>query len=408
MKDQRWAWFQRILNKLEELPFVDAIPMQARSQVIIGSLIAGFLLLFVGALFGAHNRGLMGAGIGALCGTILGLFLGFLMGKILSRGLSSPEGSGRLEIQLDQANSRYLLGDTVSGQVRLQSFVPLHSKGGKISLTCQGTFSHAPTQDTSQGAKLERENSQIYLLEAEVITPGDLRRGSVQGFAFHLSLPQLGIPTHHGYLCIIKWTLHAFLRLENEQPLEVFQELLIESQPVAMPPETEYRQTSVSRTTELNLILPRTVYAEGETISGKVLLRPYEQIKASEMRVVLLRIENTLRGDNRTVYIAEWDANKGVFRAQRTPGGDGTTYVWLEGEADLCGEVTFRPTDPASYPFSVEIMREWRPTIQADQGSTTWKLGATLVCEGEPEQHVFHELFIHTCVPKVSQLTTPA
>ena len=408
MKDQRWAWVQRTLNKLEQLPFIDAIPSQARLQVIIGSLLAALVLLFVGAFFGARNHGLVGAAIGALCGVIIGLLLGWLMGRILSRGLSSPEGSGKLEIQLDQANSRYLLGDTVSGQVRLQSFIPLHSKGGKISLTCQGTFSHAPNQDSSQGAKLERETTQIYLQEAEVIPPGDLRRGSVQGFAFSLSLPQLCIPTHHGYLCIIKWTLHAFLRLENEQPLEAFQELLIESQPVAMPPETEYRQTSVSRSTELNLILPRTVYAEGETISGQVLLRRYEQIKASEMRVVLLRIENTLQGDNRTVYIAEWDASKGVFHAQRMPGGDGTTYVWLDGEADLCGEVTFRPTEPASYPFSVAIPREWRPSIQADQGSITWKLGATLVCEGEPEQHVFHELYIHTCVPKVSQLTTPA
>jgi len=69
-------------------------------------------------------------------------------------------------------------------------------------------------------------------------------------------------------------------------------------------------------------------------------------------------------------------------------------------------ETIFRPTETASYPFAVEIMREWRPTIQAEQGSTIWKLGATLECEGEPEQHVFQELYIHTCVPKVSQLTT--
>lgn len=191
MKDRRWAWVQRILNKLEQFPFINTIPSQARLQVILGSSIAALILFFMGVFFGARNRGLVGAVIGAVCGAIIGLFLGWLMGKILSRGLTSPDGSGRLEIQLDQTNFRYLLGDKVSGQVRVQSFIPLHSKGGKISLTCQGTFSHAPAQDSNKGTKLERETPLICSQEAEVIPPGDLRRGSVQGFAFNLSLPQL-------------------------------------------------------------------------------------------------------------------------------------------------------------------------------------------------------------------------
>ena len=95
--------------------------------------------------------------------------------------------------------------------MRLLSFIPLRSKGGKISLKCQGTFSNAPVQETGQDAKLERDVTRIYSLEAEVIPPGDLRRGSIQGFAFNLSLPQFGLPTHHGYICIINWALHAVL-----------------------------------------------------------------------------------------------------------------------------------------------------------------------------------------------------
>ncbi|MHB1357135.1 MAG: vacuolar protein sorting-associated family 26 protein [Anaerolineae bacterium] len=406
MKDHLWAWFQRALNKLEQLPFIGTIPSRSRRQVVIGSLISALFLFIVCAFIGARNRGLLGALVGALSGAILGLFLGLLVGKLYTRKLSTPRDSGKLEIQLDQSSSRYLLGDTVSGQVRLLSYMPLHSKGGNISLTCQGTFSHAPVQDAGQGAKLERDITQIYTLEAEVIPPGDLRRGSIQGFAFNLYLPQLGLPTHHGYICIISWTLHAFLSLENDQPLEVSQELLVESQPVAIPQETEVLQPSFSTSSEMSLDIPRAVYAEGETVRGQVHIKPYEQLKAKEIRVVLLRVENTLWGDNRTIYIPEWDATKGVFRAHRSPGGDGTTYVWLEGEDYLAGETILRPSEPASYPFAVEIRREWHPSIQAEQGSVTWRLVATLVCEDEPEQHVSQDLYIHTCVPKVSQLTT--
>ena len=164
--------------------------------------------------------------------------------------------------------------------------------------------------------------------------------------------------------------------------------MLVESLPVAIPQETEFNQTSFSTSSEMNLALPRTVYAEGETVRGQLHIKPYEQLKAKEIRVVLLRVENTLWGDNRTIYIPEWDATKGVFRAHRSPGGEGTTYVWLEGEDFLAGETTLRPTEPASYPFAVEIRREWHPSIQADQGSVTWRLVATLTCEGETEQHV--------------------
>ena len=47
MKDERWAWFQRILSKLEQLPFIRTIPSRVRRQVIVG-------LIDFGAFF-AHS-----------------------------------------------------------------------------------------------------------------------------------------------------------------------------------------------------------------------------------------------------------------------------------------------------------------------------------------------------------------
>ena len=236
--------------------------------------------------------------------------------------------------------------------------------------------------------------------------PGELRRGSVQGFAFEVPLPASGIPSHHGYLCIVKWSLHASLLLENEDPLETNFDLLVESQPVALTPEAEYSEVATSPLAQLSLTLPRAVYAEGEVVQGQVSVRPLVNFFAEELRMVLLRIENTPEGDNRRVYVVEWDAAKGVFRGQRVPGGEGTTYYWLEGEVNLMNSINYRGLEPQAYPFAITIPREWRPTMQLVQGSVTWKLGVTLVPEDEPELNVFHELFIHTCVPRVSQLTS--
>ncbi|MCE5258737.1 MAG: hypothetical protein LLG44_06690 [Chloroflexi bacterium] len=403
----------KLLDRFEALPIFTTIPTKARRQVCIGTLAAAFILAVIGIIFGWQRHQLTGALVGAVTGLILGIILGWFIGTLLERFIGSPEGIGKLEILLDQANSRYMLGDNVSGQVLLQSNVLLRSKGGKISLTCQGYFSHAPTEETSEGAKLERQSEQLYIQEADVVPPGDLRRGSVQGFAFQLPLPQQGLPTHHGYLCVVKWSLHAHLLLENETPLEAAYELLVESQPEAVSPEAEIQPSSSSRQAQMSIVLPRAVYAEGETIQGQVVVKPLERFQAEELRIILLRIENTPLGDNHKVYVVDWDIEKGVFRGQRVQGGTGTTYTWLEGEADLAEDAVYAPLEATTYPFAIPIPQEWRPSIpskssqdnQFKLGSVTWQLGATLVPKDEPPLNILYDIYVHTCVPRVSQLT---
>ncbi|MHB9034600.1 MAG: vacuolar protein sorting-associated family 26 protein [Anaerolineae bacterium] len=406
MENQQPTKPNKIKERLDSFPLFKTIPAQARFQVAIGTLAAAVILAGIGLVLGWQRHQAVGAIVGTISGLLLGLLLGWFIGTLLERLIGSSEGVGKLEILLDQANSRYMLGDNVSGQVLLQSNIQLRSKGGRISLTCQGYFSHAPTEDSSEGAKLERSAEQLYIQETDVIPPGDLRRGSVQGFAFQLPLPAMGLATHHGYLCVVKWSLHAQLVLENESPLEAFYELLVESQPAAVPPETEYQQITSSRQAQLSIVLPRAVYAEGEIVQGKVNIKPLDHFNAEELRMVLLRIENTPTGDNKRVYIVDWDTEKGVFRGQRVAGGTGTTYYWLEGEANLSEQAHYVPLEAISYPFAIPIPQEWRPSMQIEQGSVTWKLGVTLVVENEPELNVFHELFVHTCVPKISQLTS--
>jgi len=401
---------------LETLPLFTNIPSKARRQVCIGTLAAAIILAIVGIVLGWQRHQLLGGLVGAITGFLLGIILGWFIGSLLERYIGSSEGIGKLEILLDQGNSRYMLGDNVSGQVLLQSNILLRSKGGKIYLTCQGYFSHAPTEDTGEGAKLEKQSEQLYLQEADVVPPGELRRGSIQGFAFRLPLPQAGPPTHHGYLCVIKWSLHARLLIEDESPLEAVYELLVESQPEAVPQEEVYQPATKSRQAQMSLVLPRIVYAEGEAIQGKITIKPFEQFQAEELRVVLLRVENTPIGDNRKVYVVEWDIDKGVFRGQRVAGGNGTTYAWLEGEADLASDMHFAPQDTVSYPFAIPIPQEWRPSIQVKSpagsevtlGSVTWQLGATLVPADEAPLNIIYDIYVHTCVPRVSQLTSPA
>ena len=98
--------------------------------------------------------------------------------------------------------------------------------------------------------------------------------------------------------------------------------------------------------------------------------------------MVLLRIENTRAGDDHTVFIDRWDPETGRFQGERQPGGQGTTYVWLEDEVALGTGLHFGIAETENLPFSITIPAQMRPTFATPQGSVTWKVGVLLSRSG--------------------------
>ena len=85
----------------------------------------------------------------------------------------------------------------------------------------------------------------------------------------------------------------------------------------------------------LTLTLPRGPYAQGGKVSGRLQMHWLESFEADNVRAVLLRIENVPLGDDHTVYVDGWDQAASLFHGERRPGGQGTTYVWLESDVGL-------------------------------------------------------------------------
>ena len=396
-------WCEAILAGIGRSPLGRRLFERSHREVLLWTCLSTLVFVLVGGVLGGLNRGGWGGLVGALCGLSFGIIVGILVNVFYVSG----KARATLTIELDKAEGWYLPGDSVKGHIQVQSENTFKANGAKIFLVCRGLYVHDRVSgDGSSEPEFVRETREYALQQANVIPPGTLHRG-VSRYPFSLGLPHV-LATHHGYACSIRWMLHAVLAVPREGDVGARRELLVQSiTPALQPAPTGYRSTVATDVCQLILTLARAVCAEGETVEAQVRIAPQESFRAQEVRALLLRIENTPSGDNHIVYISAWNPDSGHFQGERRPGGQGTTYVWLEDETHLAGPMRFEAADSMAYTFAFGIPKHWRPTLSTDQGRVTWKVGVVVSRESQDDVRVFHEVIVHTGGPAITRLLQP-
>ncbi|MCD6518638.1 MAG: hypothetical protein J7M05_01775 [Anaerolineae bacterium] len=363
-------------------------------------------LLLVGGVLGELNRGWRGAFVGSLSGAFLGAVLGGLVGTRLSPQKVHQRVS--LYLDLERESGCYVPGEPIEGYLHFEMGIPLKIKGCKVYLLCQGRWTYdQDSSEDSQGPSFVQETAEYYLQEIELLPAGKFRRGAFS-YPFSLSLPEDALPTHHGYACSLRWMLYATLALPKGDPLETHREVFVEALPPDLLPSPKgYRSTVSSELGQLTLFLPRVIVAEGETLEGQVSISPFANFAAEEMRVLLLRIENVPKGAGQTFYISRWDADTGSFHGERFPGGEGSTFVWLEDEEVLCEECRFAIAEPEYFSFQLRIPTQWRPTVATGEGRVVWKVAAVITRGGQSVLRAFHEVIVHTSTAEIAHILAP-
>jgi len=404
-------WSDTILTKMGQLPIVGRLSREARRGVLLGACAGALLLLLAGGTFGSVNRGWPGMVVGAISGALLGLIPGGITGAIIGSLHPSRQRQSTLSIKLSESSGRYALGETVSGYIEIEVKDSLKTKGGTVSLICRGFYMHDTSDWDSAGQpEFAHESVDYVTQEANVIPAAPLRKGSSLRYPFQFVLPSEGLPTHHGYACSVHWTLHATLETPDSAPIKARQELMVEAMtPAVQPAPEKYRSATTTPTCELTLILPNAVVAEGDAVSARADISPGESFDADGVRAVLLRIETLPEGDDHTVYVRQWDPASGSFQGNRQPGGKGTTYVWLEDEVQLSKATRFEMAKPISFPFSLGVPAQWRPTFESENGQVLWKVGVIIARANAPDIRAFHEIVVHTGIPQITPvLASPA
>lgn len=401
----RWSRAARAIA--ERLPILSQMQNGTSEGLLLGILLGGIAFLCLGGILGGLNRGAEGALIGAISGMLLGTMLGGVIGAMAGARRIPQVGTIQLSIEMDQPMGRYAPGDVVSGHVSVTPENTLRVNGGQIYFMCRGFYAHDQVNENGMDAPEFVRHSREYLVrQAEFLPASTLRRGGIVRCPFSFNIPEGTPPTHHGYICAVRWSLHAMVEAPDLQPSKAQREVFVQAIPPVIPtPSGGYQSSVPTQSCQLILVLPRAVYAEGEVVNARVNITALEDLAIDEVRAMLLRIENTPSGDNHIVYMDSRDPVSGLYRGEREFGGQGTTYVWLEAETSLSSALHIKPTQSLSFPFALAIPTHWRPTFSTKDGKVTWKVGVIVSRPQYGDVRVFHEIIVHTGVPQAE--TTP-
>jgi len=395
------AWLDAVLDRAERHPRIAPVLQLADENIVLGVVAGGVLFLLIGLIGGAANRGFAGLLVGGICGALFGAAAGGFAGHLLP----SRDGETSVDIDVAEHPEGYVSGEAISGYLVINSKRNSRINGGSVYLTCRAMFVHEGSNeaDGSQ-AELVRSTKTLHMQELPIVPSGLLRRNMPVRYPFRLVLPADPVPTHHGYGCAVRWTLSA--RVDGTaQPLgQAHTEMLVRSSVATGAGMHAERVTTSSVAGELALALQHTTFSEGETIRGRVIVSSSEDFAATEIRAMLLRVENHPLGNDTIVYINGWNADTGRYRGESQPGGQGTTYVWLEDEADLGTDVRFSLGEKRLYDFAFDVPQQWRPTFATDDGTVTWRVVAALSRANGQDMRVHQGITVHTAAPRVARV----
>jgi hypothetical protein len=378
---------------------------EVRKGALLGLIIGGILFLALGGGLGYLNRAQPGALAGAASGLALGVLIGGGAGALVGAVMPTRQARALVVIETSGGNGGHFApGECVSGYVHITPQNNFDVDAGTIYLVCRGFFG-AEREQEGGAIDLQRE-AVDYVLEQQDFSPlSRLRQGVSHRYPFSFILPEDALSTHHGYVCATRWMLHAVLDAPGEEPVRGQQEVLVHSNLPAIPQSARgYQSVNDKGYCHLTLTLPQAVVAEGQRVQAEVRLAALETFAVDEIRAVLLRIENTAEGLDHMVYVGEWDPATAQFHGERTPGGSGTTYVWLEDEVRLAHDVRFEIAETETFKLTLDVPAQWRPTMNVPQGSVHWKLGVIVSSPQYPQVRVFHEVIVFTGMAELASL----
>jgi hypothetical protein len=386
---------------LERVPPFGQMRGNTRRGLVTGAGLGWLTALAVGALLGGLRRGWGGALVGGLSSGLIGMLVGGLVAAIWGRYRLPQEGSATLAIELDGARGHFAPGDEISGSLHLAAANTLFFRGGEVSLVCRGFFTYDQLDDEHPGQpQFVRDEHAYSVVALPAIPPQVLRRGAHAHYPFRFTIPADALPTHMGHVCSVRWSLHALAEIPDLPTLEARREVLVEGATPALASDNgSYQATTRAQPCHLVLTLARAVCCEGERLQARARIDALEPFGAAGVRAVLLRIEHTPRGRDHLVYVSGWDPVAEAYDGHSTPGGHGTTYVWLEDEKPLLGPATYIPPQTMTLPFEFTLPEQMRPSFDTAEGSVRWKVGVVVSRLSEPDVRAFHEVVVYTAIP---------
>ena len=197
----------------------------------------------------------------------------------------------------------------------------------------------------------------------------------VQTYEFSAAIPANALPTCDGGKIVrAKWMVKATLDRKMAGDIEGKAELLVfVTPPGKMVSAGEFGNSNEPNEAGLALALPGNEWTLGETIQGRLLVRPQKEFEATEVRVELVRLE----------------------RVPRDKGNEHREEIKVK----LAGKTKFQSGQDMAYPFSVAIPSPRPVTWRTSNSSITWQVRGVLARFMRGDTWVEEEIFVYSGRP---------
>lgn len=289
-----------------------------------------------------------------------------------------------LAIQLERPDGVYYPGETVRAAVTVTAESGAKFKEIRAGLLLEEKYQTIERTRDSDGdvsySHVWRTDEQW--VRREVLATSNLPKGFRQTFNYEWRLPDSPQPYCQGKIVVARWlvkaTIDRTLARDVNAEAPVYLVLAAPSQPSQGGELAE--ENTAPDAAVMRFQLARVEYVQGETISGRLIVEPRQDLNPRSVNVTLARNEVVAVGDRRNVENV------------------------VEGQHQF--NVQLRAGQPVALDFSFPVPAKWCPTYASAKGSVAWRVGATLDLAWKRDIHAWQSVRVFNGGPRAGQPQT--
>jgi hypothetical protein len=285
-----------------------------------------------------------------------------------------------LSIQLERPDGVYYAGETVRASITVTAESGAKFKEIRAGLLLEEKYQSIERTRDSDGdvsySSVWRTNEQW--VRREVLATSNVPKGFRQTFDYEWQLPDNLQPYCQGKIVVARWLVKATVdrTLARDVNAETPVYVVVPAPAQASQGGEMVEENSAPDAALMRFQLARVEYVQGETVSGRLLIEPRQDLSPRSVNVSLVRHEVVPVGDR--------------------------TNVENVAEAQQQFNVQLRAGQPAALDFSFQLPAKWCPTYASAKGSVTWRVGATLDLAWKRDVHAWQSVRVFNGAPRAA------
>jgi hypothetical protein len=289
-----------------------------------------------------------------------------------------------LSIQLERADGVYYPGETVRASIKVAAEDGAKFKEIRAGLLFEERYQIIDRQRDSDGDvtynHVWRTNEQW--VGREQLASSGLPKGFRQTYNYEWRLPDNPHPFCQGKILVARWLVKATVDRTLARDVNAEAPLYVVVPALAGSPQgvESFDENTAPDAASMRFQLPRLEYLQGETINGRVIIEPRQDLNPRAVNLSLLRHEVVPGGDRTNI--------ENVFEAQQQH------------------NVQLRAGQPVALDFAFAVPPKWCPSYASANASVAWRVNATLDLPWKRDIHAWQTVRVFNGAARAGQPQT--